>query len=304
MADCPVNMGLDFPAIFLLPTHLEKDRRHELEEKIPSLTYDIREAEVVIGNISKRERALFELRHRKVQTDPLEAAESAESQLITPRKRKRTSVESESGYTVYTEDVKQDGSGTLQRFEASSAPKRTGNTNTIKVVKLSWLTESLAQNKLLPLHSYIIYEGLKRDAPETPAAAKGNGILLRATADATSQAQGGSLLKTRRGRSPHASHRTVPSLIRQTTSGHDSALNLPPVPSFLTTTYACQRATPANPPNATFIDELKKIRTTRKLSGDQIGVRAYSTSIATISAYPYAIASTQGEQTFHAITAT
>ncbi|KAG5930667.1 hypothetical protein E4U42_000007 [Claviceps africana] len=44
-----------------------------------------------------------------------------------------------------------------------------------------------------------------------------------------------------------------------------------------------------NPPNRQFIEELRRIRTFRLLQGDKIGVRAYSTSIATLSAYPYTI---------------
>ncbi|KAM0280290.1 hypothetical protein ACHAQH_004126 [Verticillium albo-atrum] len=64
---------------------------------------------------------------------------------------------------------------------------------------------------------------------------------------------------------------------------------MPPIPAFLRTTYSCQRPTPINPPNNAFVEALKEIRTTRKLLGDEIGVRAYSTSIATVAAYPYLI---------------
>lgn len=46
-----------FPPIYLLPAHLETEKLHELEEQIPSLTYDPGEAGVIIGNISKPERA-------------------------------------------------------------------------------------------------------------------------------------------------------------------------------------------------------------------------------------------------------
>jgi DNA polymerase IV len=48
-----------------------------------------------------------------------------------------------------------------------------------------------------------------------------------------------------------------------------------------------------NPPNDPFIDQLKKIRTARILLGDEIGVRAYSTAIASLAAYPYTLTSTQ-----------
>ena len=50
--------------------------------------------------------------------------------------------------------------------------------------------------------------------------------------------------------------------------------------------YACERSTPPNSPNAGFIEQLKKIRLVRTLVEDEIGVRAYSTSIAGLAAFP------------------
>ena len=55
--------------------------------------------------------------------------------------------------------------------------------------------------------------------------------------------------------------------------------------------YACQRTTPRNNPNEVFIDLLKKIKLARLLTNDEIGVRAYSTSIASLAAYPYKLTS-------------
>ncbi|KAK3063986.1 hypothetical protein LTR53_018678, partial [Teratosphaeriaceae sp. CCFEE 6253] len=51
--------------------------------------------------------------------------------------------------------------------------------------------------------------------------------------------------------------------------------------------YACQRTTPDYGLNSAFIDQLKKIQLARTLTNDEIGVRAYSTSIASLAAYPY-----------------
>ncbi|KAK1654835.1 hypothetical protein BDP81DRAFT_307945 [Colletotrichum phormii] len=286
---------LDFPSIYLLPTHLEADQLHELEGKIPSLTYDIREAEIIVGNIFKRERALFELRRKKVQTDPVDVAAAADAHLVTPRKRKRASSGSDSDSTVYTEDGQRFGPGTSQLAGTSSAPERVASdADTVKVVKLAWLQDSFAQSRVLPLHDYILYEGIKKDEDRAPVTIRGSDILSRAATDSASQTQG-SLLpqKKKKAQSPFETHRSVPSFIRQTTSEHDSTLELLPVPQYLRTTYACQRSTPVDPPNAAFVDSLKTIRTIRKLGGDQIGVRAYSTSIATISAYPHEIANPQ-----------
>ncbi|KAF4808602.1 DNA-directed DNA/RNA polymerase mu [Colletotrichum siamense] len=190
---------LEFPLIFLLPTHLDADRLHELEEKIPSLTYDIKEAEVILGNISKRQRALFELRQRKLQTVPVEAA--TESQPPgSSHKRKRDEGSSDRDSSAHTEDGHRNGSAA---WPIPQTLLKSLEVNIVRVVKLNWLTESLDQGRVLPLRDFVIYEG-------------------------------------------------------------------------------------------PFIEELKAIRTTRKLMGDQIGVRAYSTSIATLSAYPCNISSPQG----------
>ncbi|KAF2875326.1 DNA polymerase beta [Massariosphaeria phaeospora] len=79
-------------------------------------------------------------------------------------------------------------------------------------------------------------------------------------------------------------------LLQKTTSeyeGEDSDLPLPPDWVIKGVKYSCQRFTPGNGPNEDFIGLLKKIRTARTLIDDEIGVRAYSTIIAAIAAYPY-----------------
>ncbi|KAF2995541.1 hypothetical protein E8E13_002781 [Curvularia kusanoi] len=80
------------------------------------------------------------------------------------------------------------------------------------------------------------------------------------------------------------------NLLQQTTSeyeGEDS--DIPPPPDWVVKNikYACQRYTPANSPNSSFLSLLQQIRTARTLIDDTIGVRAYSTIIAAIAAYPY-----------------
>ncbi|GKT95103.1 DNA polymerase beta [Colletotrichum tofieldiae] len=158
-------MVLELPPIYILATHLKPDELHDLEGNIPSLTYNIQEAEIIIGNISKRERALFELRRGKVYTDPVDATDITGSLPTTPLKRKRTSSESDSDSTVYTEDGDKCGSVPLQPAKASSLEERAGNSITVKVVKLAWLTDSLAQGKIVPFHNYLLYEGYKKNAP-------------------------------------------------------------------------------------------------------------------------------------------
>ncbi|KAK4059823.1 hypothetical protein Purlil1_14325 [Purpureocillium lilacinum] len=115
-------------------------------------------------------------------------------------------------------------------------------------------------------------------SPRPSPAAATKDILRRAAGD--QRAAGG-------GRPPssHGHPHNPPSLVRQTTSEHD--VPLPPIPDYLHSTYSCQRPTPFNSLNGPFIEELKNIRTLRLLQGDQIGVRAYSTAVATLAAYPY-----------------
>jgi len=84
--------------------------------------------------------------------------------------------------------------------------------------------------------------------------------------------------------------------LRETTSEHEEGISrsLPEMPEWIRKNkiYACERSTPLHTPNDDFISLLKKIRLARVLTGDEIGVRAYSTSIASIAAYPYKLSST------------
>ena len=89
---------------------------------------------------------------------------------------------------------------------------------------------------------------------------------------------------------------TKPSkLLHQTTSEYDEGISqaLPQMPDWVLQNkiYSCERSTPLHPPNEKFIEQLSKIKLTRLLTGDNIGVRAYSTSIASIAAYPHVLTS-------------
>ncbi|MCJ1223394.1 hypothetical protein MMC12_000034 [Toensbergia leucococca] len=98
----------------------------------------------------------------------------------------------------------------------------------------------------------------------------------------------------RQSRSQSITKRT--SLLRQTTSEHDEGVNstLPEMPDWVkgNKIYSCQRATPITSLNEEFMDQLEKIKLSRVLTADEIGVRAYSTSIASLAAYPHKLSST------------
>ncbi|KAH7141171.1 hypothetical protein B0J13DRAFT_52460 [Dactylonectria estremocensis] len=277
-------MVLALPPVFLLSTHLQPAELHELEAKVGSLTYDINEADVVVGNISRRERAMFELRRAKLETVPLQQQQQS-----------------------IVRDDDPPGSVGIGDADEQPGPKRRKlselsdqSANTVKVVRLAWLKDSLEQGQVLPLDQYLLYEA-RKSAPDTVSKATNttspSSILERAAMDQLDQPAMTSSPSKARPRlrldahSMASSPKQPPGLARQTTSEHDRALPL--VPDFLTRMYSCQRPTPVDPPNDDFVKALKQVRTIRLLRGDQVGVRAYSTSIATVAAYPYHLESAE-----------
>ena len=318
-------MGPDWPAIYLLSTNLTPSELHALEDQIPSLTWDIGEAELVLGKISKRERALFELRKLKLRTEELEVSAAAgdvggvgggggderderdEGGERAPKRRRVAGDAFVSGH-----DSVGDGDGGVGE-----------SVGVVRVLRLSWLTDSLEAGAQLPMDDYLLYSGkkLKLAAPEAGVQQRGQNQDQNQGQDLgqdqnrnqdqsqnQDQDQSQSQNQRRTVPSPNASRwaqrrsgqrqrpggtqSQAPTLTHETTSEHD--MPLPPVPDFLQTTYSCQRPTPANPPNADFIEELKKVRTLRILQADHVGVRAYSTSVAAVSAYPFALQTLAG----------
>ncbi|KAL2143124.1 hypothetical protein VTI28DRAFT_338 [Corynascus sepedonium] len=288
------HMALSFPIIFLLSANLGSEELQNLEEQIPTLTYDINEAEVVLGKVTRKERALFELRKHKIATEEVEPSDrSAPSSPSQSRKRAKVVTPA-----LASSDLDSDtaSDGEVQRRligPASVVP-------TVKVVKLAWFTDSVKAGEVLPLDDYLVYEGRKLSntpvkTPQPLPAEKAAEVIKRALADASGQPARSPRPGSSRGArgETYTSHPVRPALVRQTTSEHEIDAQLPPVPSYLHTTYSCQRPTPAHPPNEVFIEELTKIRTARTLIGDKIGVRAYSSAIATIAAYPYTFQTAQ-----------
>lgn len=246
--------SLPFPPIYLLPVHLETERLHELEEQIPTLTYDPNETDVFVGNVSKPERALFELRRRDISfkaPEPRERLDRASG----VKKRKLSD-------------------GQVQE-----------KSRTLKVARLKWFTDSLERGGVMPLDEYLVVE-VEREAEKEPPRSSQHNISLPTTATPKQPATGD--YRPRRD----ADQAKKPPLLQQSTSDE---VAIPPVPEFLNMPYSCQRPTPVDTPNASFVDELKKIRKTRILTGDAVGIRAYSTSIASVAAYPYPLKSQLGK---------
>jgi DNA polymerase IV len=72
-------MALSLPLTYVLPTHLSVEMLHDLEDQIPTLTYDITEAKLVLGKVTTKQRALFELRTRKLYTEEVVAVKNKDN---------------------------------------------------------------------------------------------------------------------------------------------------------------------------------------------------------------------------------
>ncbi|KAI9671011.1 MAG: hypothetical protein M1831_005096 [Alyxoria varia] len=193
------------------------------------------------------------------------------------------------------------------------------------VLHSSWVDQLSDLDKAQKLNKYTVYVGRVVERPDlskvlvspskdTPPAGeptsnpkasptKGSDILDRALEDSAliTQHPPPRQYQTHRRGNPSLDHkRPAPPKLhhhQQSTSSSPNPSRLPSPPPWLTTTrggkYSCQRRTPHNPPNAPFLSTLKTIRDFRRLTADEIGVRAYSTAIASIAAYPHTITSTQ-----------
>ncbi|OBT52897.1 hypothetical protein VE04_06430, partial [Pseudogymnoascus sp. 24MN13] len=75
-------MPLDLPITYLLSAHIPEEKRLQLEDEIPNLTYDITEAKLVLGKVATKQRAEFELRSRKLWTEEVKGNEGEDKNLV------------------------------------------------------------------------------------------------------------------------------------------------------------------------------------------------------------------------------
>lgn len=254
-------MGLAFPPIFLLPVHLSPEQIQELKQSIPTLTCNIREADFILGNITQRKRALFELRKRRILTEPFESA---------------------LGMAVPHQDLDHESMET-QKVAYQDKDIDPRHENLIKVVKLTWYIDSLRKHELLPLDDYLVYAG--RPIPSYAVQISDRFVAEGSRSQPTGCNTG---WEFERGD-------FHPPPVRQPTSEHDRTDRPSAILNVMMPSFSCQRRTPNKTPNKAFIDQLKQIREKRMLLGDHIGVRAYSTSIATLAAYPHHVANPSGK---------
>lgn len=225
---------------------------------------------------------------------------------------------------------KKPASSKTQNKRSPAAPVRTpspepSNSYVLKVVKIEWFEESKNAGKILPLEAYLSYQGRPIEKPAEPVTPKSatirnsepvplkqsspsKGILERAKEDAPATDHsrvdrfgkrkfGYGSRSTAGARWEHghtSTKKELPQLIHTTTSENEGSFSdLPEMPEWVKqrVKYACQRSTPRENPNEDFIGLLKKIKLARLLTNDEVGVRAYSTSIASLAAYPHRLSS-------------
>ncbi|QGA18089.1 hypothetical protein EYB26_005767 [Talaromyces marneffei] len=237
------------------------------------------------------------------QQDPLELS-STESESVGVDSRAPSPVQGKPGGAnrLVSQSSISTIKTTTQQEQDSIVPE-----SHVKVVKLEWITQSIKARRALDIEPFVVYHGKVTVRPQELTSVKkylrtsgvkdSEGILARAIGDATSgPAPTSQSLYTsrftsssRHGGKDSSQHYHPPTLSRQSTSEHDATILIPPAPDWVQNRvlYACMRSAPLHPPNEAFINQLIKIRKVRELTLDEIGVRAYSTSIAALAAYPY-----------------
>jgi DNA polymerase IV len=320
--DAKVSHGSIFstlPLVFILPTHVSLEELDEAEGRLMEhggkLTYEISEANIIVGKVGRPKRAALELRSRGLWTEeviplPKSAPKITSSIQQPPTKRRKTEkLDEGSGHSVEIIDL-----STESETEENASQSRHDTTlylakekqldgDLVTVLKLEWLDASIQAGMCIPHEPFMIYRGRKIPTPSTTGMErkffeeKSSQIIERAKMDTglpQSSVQMSDHRHARRSKESSdgpSSQRHRPKLYRQTTSEHDENDSPPPKPDWVRdqVLFACLRSAPLHPPNEEFISQLLKIRRIRELTLDQIGVRAYSTSIASLAAYPYVI---------------
>ena len=210
-----------------------------------------------------------------------------------------------------TDDDDDDGvsitsTSTVPSAKSDSTLSSDGPVDILQVIKLEWMEKSLELERLLPIDPFIVYQAriTERPHPQEPdpnanTTAVGTEILQRAKADATQQPPPIKMIPSNRflgsgaGGGGGGDSQNDIKRYRRTTSENDQDIPIPPPPDWVKNNimYACMRSARLHPPNEQFINQLCKIRTIRELTLDEIGVRAYSTSISAIASYPYKLQS-------------
>ena len=303
-SDPPTILDLSLlPPIYVSATHFTSDDLLELEDNLQraraNVTYDIHEAKLVLSKVEKKARIRLDLRSKGLFTIEKQPASHAEK--IT----ENNSDEATQGQMMDDSSTESDSDDqSVQTKPQSNLLEPTPPTTlvptpdkVVEVVRVEWFHQCQSAGRILPWHEFITYAGRRTERAaaqphkpqQIPAVTNSSSILSRARQDARANPASSSLGKRKFDRRDRAT--PLARLLLQTTSehSHSNGGDVPSPPKWVQQgiNYSCQRLAPRAGPNDDFIVLLKRIRTARKLIGDEIGVRAYSTSIAALAAYPY-----------------
>jgi DNA polymerase IV len=119
-------MALALPLTYLLTTHLSLEALHDLEDRIPTLTYDIKEAKLVLGKVTTKQRALFELRSRNLWTEEVlpvkvevEDADIGGNAMASTSPRKRRKTEDSEAIVVSEVDLRTESEAETESLTGS-----------------------------------------------------------------------------------------------------------------------------------------------------------------------------------------
>ncbi|RMZ04550.1 hypothetical protein D0860_06332 [Hortaea werneckii] len=320
------------PPIFVSATYFDTDDLHDLEDDLAevgaTLTYDAREAGIIMTKVLKPKRVQFDLRAKGVWTEEVKAEEPAGEEDGLSKKRQKVSKAENDGKTQHAA-ISVDDESTESESETAARATRKGEDGVdrphwhgenqkhalrmqpvasseskgiVNVVRVDWFEQSRMSWKSIPASSR------QTITTQSTSNTKAHHILARAKEDASQPSKTADHFGKRQFGSKHLppssatswsgghsrDHKTAHLLHKTTTEDDENGTSdLPPMPDWVQAgiKYACQRSTPRESPNKPFIEQLKKIRTARLLTNDEIGVRAYSTSIAALAAYPHRIQS-------------
>jgi DNA polymerase IV len=312
------------PPIFVLQGRVPIEQLHDLEEALSKydapLTYDASEAQIFLTAVGHKKRATFELRAAGVWNEEVQDAHvqaGVKRSAVTQKDSARVKRRDFSLRSSQPEESEEDQYDSV--VEESSAARvvdslKSLDKDTILVIKLDWIHDSIEKHMLLDFQGYLVFTGRRttkqmriakpeprvREVTSPPIAA--DSILQRAREDTPPSNKGPA---TRFASAPHGSrrfrdqahrahwsdHTNKPALIELETrssqeEGSTDHVVIPPPPDWVRQKlkFACQRITPMYSPNEEFIELLMKIRLARRLTSDEIGVRAYSSAIASIAA--------------------
>ena len=293
-----------------------------------AITDDIFSADLVLTAIASPRRTRFELQIRGVDVSSF-VNRAADSSPVAhddtgtgepDRKRRRVQLHSssdEAGKQAQTISVPDDSVKDARLSSPTTSRRSNSSKRTwLRVVKLKWFQESVRCGNPPLMSTFIIMEGFCERSPESESPKS----VRLSTHNRNKSPQMQEVAENPKG-SPrqHVLPANLPGhegaigsdgecsmiaslgnskspLAGSHDSGSETEGSAPmstEMPEWVKhkKIYACERSTPPDSPNADFMAQLKRVRLARVLIEDEVGVRAYSTSIASLAAFPRRLSS-------------